>query len=280
MIIKQKLNMIGGGFQHDICSSALNKNKYVEWMKDNSAPVSIYIDNAILGNTDKTKINYGWLAESSAIIPDTIKIILSNLTLFKEKYTFIFTHDRRLIDVSPQFFKFVVPNAKPWIQNKNLYKKTKLTSFIGSNKIYCIGHSYRQQMISKYKDVVDHYGRGFYGKELPWTYIENNVEESGKLIGLKDYMFSIVMENDNYDDIFCEKITDCFAAGTIPVYWGTKNIKNYFDINGIIILDDKFEINMLTKEIYYSKIEHIKNNFNKCHELLTSEDYMVLNHIK
>ena len=278
--MKQNINMVGGGFQHDVCSSALNKNKFVEWSKDNSSNISIHIDNGLFYHVDKTKKNYGWIAESSAIIPGYINTILNNINIFKENYEFIFTHDRRIIQKDESFFKFTLPNALPYIQNKQIYNKTKILSFIGSNKVCCPGHSYRQEMINKYKSIADHYGRGFANKELPSVYQENNIQESGKLIGLKDYMFSIAMENDNYDDIFCEKITDCFATGVIPVFWGTKNIGNYFDINGIIMLDSDFDINNLTKDVYYSKLEYIKNNFQKCQELLTSEDYFYSNYIK
>ncbi len=277
---KIKFNMIGGGFQHDVCSSALNKNKYVEWVKDKSANISIHIDDGLFLDIDKTKKNYGWFGESSAIIPRYINLALSNINYFKEKYEYIFTHDKRIIEKDPSFFKFTIPNALPYIQNKKIYEKNKLVSFIGSNKIYCSGHSFRQEMINKYKNIVDHYGRGFENKELPWSYQENNIEETGKLIGLKNYMFSIAMENDNYDDIFCEKITDCFATGTIPIFWGTKNIGNYFDEDGIILLDDKLNINNLTEDLYYSKIEHIENNFSICKTLETSEDYIFLKYIK
>jgi hypothetical protein len=272
--------MVGGGFQHDVCSSALNQNKFVDWTKDGSASISIHIDDGLFYQTNKNKKNYGWIGESTAIVPHVIKTILTNLDYFKEQYEFIFTHDRRIIEKDKEFFKFVLPNALPYIQNKSIYKKTKLVSFIGSNKVMCSGHNFRQQMIRKYSDKVDHYGRGFADKELPWTYNHNNTEESGKLIGLKDYMFSFAMENDNYDDIFCEKITDCLATGTIPIFWGTKNISNYFDINGIIILDENFDINMLTEEYYNSKIESIQNNFEKSKKLTTSEDYAYLNYIK
>ena len=36
-------------------------------------------------------------------------------------------------------------------------------------------------------------------------------------------MFSVCIENDVYDTYFTEKILDCFATGTIPIYKGTKN---------------------------------------------------------
>ena len=57
-----KINMIGGGFQHEICSSAGHKPKEMEWVKDGSAPLSIHIDHTIF-NTRWIRIKrimLGW----------------------------------------------------------------------------------------------------------------------------------------------------------------------------------------------------------------------------
>jgi hypothetical protein len=274
-----KINMIGGGFQHDVCSSALNKNKYVEWVKDGSTNISIHIDNSITDNIDKSKLNFGWLAESSSIIPNIITEVKSNLDKYKEKFKYIFTHDKRIVELDPDFFKFTLPNAMPWIKQKNIYEKNKLCSFIVSNKVMTDGHKFRLKVLNKYYNKVDHFGRGF-DKTLPWTYNHNGIEESGKLFALQDYYFSFAFENDNYDSIFCEKITDCFVTGTIPIFWGTPNIGDYFDKNGIIIFDDNFNFDELTPELYYSKKESIKNNFQASIDLLSAEDYIYVNYIK
>ncbi len=273
--------MIGGGFQHDICSSALNENKYVDWVKDNSANISIHIDNGLLFETNKNKLNFGWVAESSSIVPNVISEVKKNLSEYKQKFEFIFTHDQRLIEIDPIFFKFTLPNALPWIQNKNIFKKTKSFSFIVSNKIMTDGHRFRLNVLEKYKSRIDidHFGRGF-KNELPWIIETNGLQESGKILALKDYRFSFCFENDNYPSIFCEKITDCFATGTIPIFWGTPNIGDFFDLNGIIIYDENIDIDLLNEEFFFSKKESIINNFNICRELLSAEDYLYLNYIK
>jgi hypothetical protein len=262
-----KINIIGGGFQHDVCSSALNTNKYVNWVKDGSANISIHIDHAILNPIDNTKENYGWLAESSNIIPTVIEEVKRNTHLYKEKFKFIFTHDKRVMELDPTFFKFTLPNALPWIRNRKIYDKSKLCSFIVSNKRMTDGHSYRLNVLHNLKsNKIDHFGRGFGFKELPWVIKdENGLDES---------------ENGNYDSIFCEKITDCFATGTIPIYWGSPSIGEYFDLNGIIIFDENFNEDMLTEDYYESKKTSIINNFNATLELPSSEDYIYLNYLK
>lgn len=275
----EKINMIGGGFQHDVCSSALNKNKHIEWIKDGSANISIHIDNALLSNVDNRKLNFGWIAESSSIVPNVIENVKKNVNQYKEKFKNIFTHDKRIIELDPEFFKFTLPNALPWIQERKIYTKNKLCSFIVSNKNWTYGHKFRLNILQKYSNKIDHFGRGF-SSELPWSYFNNGVEESGKMKALQDYYFSFAFENDNYDAIFCEKITDCFATGTIPIFWGTPSISDYFDKDGILVFDENFNFNDLTPDFYYSKLESVKNNLEMCIDLISSEDYIYLNYIK
>jgi hypothetical protein len=275
-----KINMIGGGFQHDVCSSALNKNKYVDWIKDGSANISIHIDNALKDRPDPSKENYGWIAESSSIVPDIISAVIAAIPFYKQKFKYIFTHDKRIIKHDPEFFKFAPPNACPWIQQKGMYPKSKLASIIVSNKIQTNGHRFRLNVLNQLpKDKVDHFGRGF-SNELPWTVEVNGKTESGKFLALKDYYFSFAFENDNYPSIFCEKLTDCFATGTIPIFWGTPDIGDYFDKDGIIFFDENFKIEELTEGFYHRKLKHVLNNLSICMDMLTSEDYIYLNYIK
>ncbi len=274
-----KMNLIGGGFQHHIqCSSALNKNKYVEWVTDGSAPVSVHVDHAILTPTNPLKFNIAWLMESSAIIPNIIEHVKNNTNGVLDNFNMFMTHDLRLLDISEKFV-YVPTNALPWIQQKKIFNKSKNISMIGSDKVFCPGHQYRQEIIQKYMGVVDHFGRGFGSKELPWVYMdENENEESGKMLALRDYRYSIAMENDDYDVIFCEKLTDCFATGTIPIFWGSKKIVDIFNKDGIIFLED-FDIEMCTEDYYYSKIDAIKENFDLIQNMTSTEDYFYLNYI-
>jgi hypothetical protein len=271
--------MIGGGFQHDVCSSGLNTNKYIEWKKDFSADVSFYIDDGLLLHTDKTKKNYGWLLESSTIISELIQFVIKNLDYYKANYECIFTHDKRICKLDP-FFKFCITNACTYIQNKKIYEKNKDISFIVSNNKGKPGYEFRLAYLEKVKDKVDHFGRGF-KTELPFSFKDENGNlESGKLLGLKDYRFSFAFENDCYSSIFCEKLTDCFATGTIPIFQGAPDIGDFFDINGIIIFNENIDLSELNIDLYKSKRKSIENNFNLTLNLQTAEDYIYLNYLK
>jgi hypothetical protein len=125
---------------------------------------------------------------------------------------------------------------------------------------------FRVNFANSNKDKIDVYGhlcRGIQKKEE----------------GLNDYMFSVCIENDIHDTYFTEKILDAFATGTIPIYKGTKNVVNHFNAGGILFLDD-INIDDLTEDLYYSKLEYVKENFEKVQELNVLENWMYKNYLK
>jgi len=142
-----------------------------------------------------------------------------------------------------------------------------LVSMIASSKIMCSEHKYRQKIIQKFRKKLDLFGRGF-----------REIQE--KDLGLKDYMFSIAMENGTYSLMYTEKITDCFATGTIPIYYGSSDISEVFNPEGIITLGENFNIENLSLEVYNSKLNAVKENFEITKHIPTAEDYIYKNFIK
>jgi hypothetical protein len=212
------------------------------------------------------KSNYAWIVEARAIIPDVYNACRKNISFLEDNYEFIFTHDEDLAKLSPKF-KLVLCNARSWIKAPAISNKTKLVSMIASSKLICPEHAYRQTIIQKYKNQMDHYGRG-------------HREIADKQEGLSDYCFSIAMENGNYPVMFTEKITDCFAVGTIPIYYGSNSIEKYFNKDGIIMLTDELELDKFTYDYYESRIDAVKDNFERTISLPIAEDYLYEKYIK
>jgi hypothetical protein len=265
---KVKINMVGGGFQH-VNSSTINQYpKYIEWIKGNhTANISMHIDYAITQPSDKTKRNFAWISEISVINQSLINWVPSHIEFLENNFELIFTHDKRLLSLSSKI-KLVPCSSSPWIVNHKIYPKTKLVSMIASTKIMCPAHAYRQEIAVKFADKLDLYGSG------RSTFIETKEQ------GLIDYCFSIAMENDNYPNCITEKITDCFATGTIPIYWGTPAVSEFFNDNGIIFLTNDFQIEKLSVDLYYSKMDFIKENFEIASNWPIGEDYIYEHYIK
>ena len=89
-----------------------------------------------------------------------------------------------------------------------------------SNKISTVGHKLRFSVVDSLKQNDIEFS--VYGRTV------NNIDY--KLTALKDYAFSIVIENSKIDYYFTEKLIDCFSTGTIPIYYGCPSIGNFFDM--------------------------------------------------
>lgn len=265
----EKIKIVDTLFSHVEYSTLFQRSKYFTWDRSlvtNEDEIVIYTDNSLqkVNNMVKTKI--AWLLESPAVSYYQHQWIQFNY----EKFDLVFTNNQELLDLG-EIFRFA-PTAGCWIkpEDQKIWNKNKLISIIASSKNFTDGHHMRQS-IMKENFNIDKFGRGF-------NFLEY------KLDGLKDYMFSIVVENTKKDVYFTEKIIDCFATGTIPIYWGCPSIGKFFDDNGILSFNNIEElkdiINNLSEELYYSKIEYVNDNFERSKKYLIAEDYIYENYIK
>lgn len=153
-----------------------------------------------------------------------------------------------------------------------IYPKSKLVSANYSNKKWWTGHKFRWEIfeelkVNKYFQHVDITGPFSYTNYIP------------KIDTLRDYYFSIQIENQKVDDFFSDKIVDSFLTGTIPIYWGTNNIGKYFNLDGIITFDTKEELCQILKEItpsyYKSKEKAILDNFHEAKKYISPDDWIL-----
>ena len=264
------LNMIGGGFQHEVCSTAHNVPKHIVWDKSrHEGDISVHIDDSIFNiPVNPTKVNVALFSESP-YFTQRLQSYLLETDLGRQhakKFKHIFSCDKEFLKKHPEA-QYVVPTACPWVKDRQIFPKTKTVSIVASAKRAAPGHQLRHMVIETYKGHLDVYGGGY-----------NPIPEKG--VGLNDYMFSFAIENIKVDGYFTEKIADCFATGTIPVYWGDSTISDHFLEEGIVRITDDFDVLGLTKDLYMSKMEAVKENFRRAMEFPCSEDYMYLNYLK
>jgi hypothetical protein len=90
-------------------------------------------------------------------------------------------------------------------------------------------------------------------------------------------MFSVAIENN--DQYFSEKLLDCFLTGTIPIYYGTPSVGKWFNTEGMILLEDSFDIESLTEDVYYDKMDAVKDNFERALKMEILEDFIYENYL-
>ena len=267
--MKKKFNLVGNTFTH---LSGGNKgysvhgkeSKYVEWVQDGSGYDTFFVDDAMkMADQYERKsgaFKFGWLLESKWISPMANEV-RANPYRWLGKLDFIFTHDKELLAVSDKF-KFV-PAQGSWIDTNFVppHPKPKLVSMIASKKNFTDGHRVRLEWAEKLRGQLDLYGRGF-----------NQIERKEE--GLFDYMFSVAIENGQYETYFTEKILDCFLSFTVPIYLGAPDIGDHFNMDGIIVLTDDFDVSQLSEERYWSMTDAICDNYRRAKEMEVLEDYI------
>ena len=101
---------------------------------------------------------------------------------------------------------------------------------------------------------------------------------------MRDYAFSLTIENTKKDLYFTEKLIDCFMTGTVPIYWGCPSIVGFFNTDGMIIFDDIKELkNILdgiSLEQYIMMKDAIEDNFERAKEYLIAEDFIYKNYLE
>lgn len=235
--------------------------KYIEWLQpfDFAYPriiVDIYCVNY---KTDNGR-DCALLIEPRSYIPEVYSYIDKNAHKFK----YVFTTDEKHLTILPNAKKIVWGGM--WIKeldNKAYEKKNKLISMLASDKQVSDMHKQRYKIAHSLKDKIDCYGS-----------FNGNHDE--KETALRDYMFSITVECALDKNWFSEKIIDCFATMTIPIWYGCENIGDYFNLDGIIIFNNKSNLDDIlskcTKEYYLDHLEAIIDNYNRALKYQCFED--------
>lgn len=263
-----KINIFDNIFSHQISSSDTAPSNF-EYVRNerNFDGITIFTESHIKNNTVdfvNSKYNIGWLCESKSVIEYNVEWIKS----ISNKYEYIFTHDRRLIEYNPNKFLFVIPASwrKHFPDNHVSFyeEKSKLISFAYSNKTSTKGHRYRHEISKLLGHKMDLMGTG---TNNPFPPLE-------RVLAYKDYMFTLIIENDDYDYYFSEKILEPYWAATIPIYWGGSHDNNQInkvmglDLNGIITFKDDKELSdildNLNEKLYIEKLNSLRKNYEIC----------------
>ena len=275
------INLFDSNFSHDNFSTAYQSSKYIQYVKQqlNFDGVTLFTDEWINNEiVDRVQSRYkvGWLHEPYCLHPDTYHNALVN----RDKFDFILTYQ-----ATPNLWEFdskfiFCPYAGNWIDKADwgIKPKSKLCSMLIGSKMATEGHRIRHEiaeMIDEAGFDVDFYGT----KGTPTEY-----GQSAKLTSLSDYCFSIVTETCREDNLFTEWLLDCFALGTIPIFWGASNIYRYFDYEGIIQFDTVDRLYKILAGLdwskYHKRLSNAYENLGRVKDYAITEDWIYQNVLK
>lgn len=240
----------------------------------NNGDIVIYTDVFLDKIDTKAKKNIALLIESQEINRKSYDYIFNN----NAKFDLVLTFDKTLLDRGENFKLNLYGTC--WLHDSyiNLWPKSKLCSMVTSNKVSTSGHCFRH-IITNYIDShnvnIDIYGGNYH--KLPYMSTVAFTPEHScrditncKIYAVKEYMFSITIENHKGDYYFTEKLIDCFLTGSVPIYYGCPSIGHFFNTKGMIVIDTLEDlittIPTLSAELYNNMKEYIEDNYKRAQQ--------------
>lgn len=268
------INLFDNDFRHIEFSIPGKRSSNIEYIRDQYKwdGITLFTNEMmfadVVDKVDSFK-KIGWLLEPKVIKPE----IYEHIFRVEHKFDYIVTHDNDLLSFgTPSKYKFA-PVGGCWIKEENykIWPKDKLISIIASSKSFTDGQQLRHDIIKRHRGSLDIFGGGY-------NPIENKED------GLAQHRFSVVVENCSVDGYFTEKLLDCFALGTVPIYWGCKNIEDFFDVGGILRFETMEELDDIVSSLdaaLYGKFQQgIIQNFNLFRQYELTEDWIYSHYLK
>lgn len=236
----------------------------------NKYPTNIDID------TDKNVEVYIDEFNTSAVPQGAIRIVILEESVkgslfslaydYRDSYTHLLTYHQELLNDNPKARLFH-STINSWIRDYPFPpKRFGVSALIGGKDDprqhgYALRHDLWRNK-NKIKIPKDFY----LSSASRWTegdYTKDKVLGDSKF-PLFDSMFHIAIENTKIDNYFSEKLLDCFQTKTIPIYYGCTNTHKYFNVEGIIFVDNIDDIisycNSLTPETYEKMLPFAEDN--------------------
>ena len=219
--------------------------------KEGETFIDCYSDSHVFECRSRGK-NIALLLEPRSMLGDADRYVEEHADYFR----YIFTHDSKLLSL-PQARELNWGDV--WLTTNS--PKTKGISICTSYKNWCTLHKTRLELAEYYKDrpEVDVFCGDWNNPNIPVVEAKDYLEH---------YKYSIIVENDIDDYWYTEKILNCFATKTVPIYIGARKIGERFNEGGIIkaqLFRDVLDI-VATLDInadYESRKAAIEDNFER-----------------
>ena len=248
--------------------SDLNVEIHVDSMPEDQVPAGVFRIIAILEPFDHLK-----------------RLMLNYLDKNKECYNYIFTYHKDILSKYKNSMLSVTPTT--WTRDYISDDKSFSVSGVFGNKHdsphlpKLDGYLQRWELWTRRNEILMQ-KRFFLSSTSP---IPNEDYENGLVLKdskapLFSSQFHIAIENTRrIDNAFSEKLIDCFQTKTVPIYYGPRNIGDFFNPAGIIPVKNVGDIievcNNLTADDYKSRLLAIEDNYQRSMNYSSFTDSMI-----
>jgi len=173
-----------------------------------------------------------------------------------QSFDLILAYDEHLLTL-PRAREFVPVGA--WVNDIHI-EKTNQISFLMSSKIWTGAHRMRFQIL---REVERKTKLG----EFDFIMHRSPPRLPDKDAFFTNAKFHIACENEIMNNMFSEKLLDCFKTFTIPIYYGCSNIEKYFNPLGIFrfstIEEFRYIIANISPDTYAAMLPYVMENYQR-----------------
>lgn len=264
------VNLFDNTFAHDTCSTAWKAPARVEYVRGHTSfdGVTLFTDGYLTRPEPRmvySRVKLGWLHEPPCLIPS----VYADAAQVGGHFDQVLTYDAELLK-RPGFT--FMPYGGVWIDRDDwgLHAKSSVCSMLVGAKKATYGHRIRHDVAR----AVDGLGVDFFGVRGQPT----NYSITTKQRVLSGYAFSIVGEACRTRNLFTEILLDCFALGTIPVFWGCPNVGEFFEARGVLSFETPAQAADIARELsmglYQQLLPYAKDNLAAAADYAVAEDWM------
>lgn len=274
MNIPLLVNLIDTNISHacsydDALESGRSSNK-ITYVKDQKTfnGITIFTDERLRSvETVHSQFKVAWLMEPRAYAPISYQILETLI----DKFDAVLTHDSQLLSRYPNISKRI-PADGIFLDSESIFNKSnknKFCSLLYSNKTMLEGHQLRHSIAKMINDT---------GRKIDILGSGTGTRLNKKSDALNEYYFSIVVENSIDDFYITEKIFDCFATQTIPIYWGTDQVLKEFNSDAIISFRTLYDLekilDTINTDFYNENIKAVDENYRSVMKHYSVDDHI------
>lgn len=213
---------------------------------------------------DPSPKKVAWLIEPPSIHDWPYEFVRDKGWIFEA----ILTYDRDLIELDGIPSR-LIPHGGSWIGETDWVmrpKNPKVVCMIVSEKDVAPGHRMRHEIAERYKNRINVCGRGY----RPFN-------RKVDILAYSHFSYAVIVESTRMDWYFTEKLIDCFATGTIPIYRGCPSIDEFFNPRGFAKFRNVEGLEMILDMIAVgapiANNEAMVENFKTAKEYFRPEDW-------
>lgn len=270
---KYELSLVDSSFAH--CTYSNNPQpetsvaRDVRWERWHRAGTVFVTDAPLVGGYSPLPgtRTAAWLLEPRSVMPGVYEHVRRN----QHQYWAILSHDQEFFGGTDAGFSprgkrpsnylwtpvggCWIPEADRWdgvVDLNHEYRpgrgmKTVPISAVFSHKMSTEGHWLRHRILEMQHERIEvrivNYGSGGKNTLSDEVVGVESISAKHEAFDRNAHPFQVVVENSRTPGYFTEKIIDCFATGTIPIYWGCPDLARYgFSEDGVIRFEDERDL--------------------------------------